>query len=244
MAAKPKTKPTLGIIGTGSFGKFLAEKLAPHFAVRLVGRSSIAADFKNAVKSDYVVLAIPFAAYAEMLPRLRRLMPPTSVLIDVCSVKTLPVAAIREALPGQPLLATHPLFGPESAAKTIKGQTIIVCPQPGGDKLEQAASDMFRKLGLHVVGVSEAHHDQMMADLQGLTFFVARILALYGIGPRAVMTPSYQRLLELADLEKHHSVDLFATIQLANPYAAEARQKFLESTEQLAASLAKENHGN
>jgi prephenate dehydrogenase len=200
--AKPTNilKPTVGIIGNGSFGRFAGGKLKPYCAVTIVGRQSTKKAFARAAQSDYVILAVPFGAYTEVLSKLRPLLPTTSVLVDVCSVKTLPLAAIKQAFPTQPLLATHPLFGPQSAAKSLDGHTIIICPQPGNAKLERQAKARLETAGLKVVSISAAKHDRLMADLHALTFFVARVLALYGVGMRDIMTPSYRQLVELANL--------------------------------------------
>lgn len=236
----PTSRPTLGIIGTGSFGQFAAEKLKPYFDIRLVGRKSSDAQFIQAASSDYLVLAIPYDAYDETLDKLKPLLQPETVIVDVCSVKTLPVQAIKRRLPGQPFLATHPLFGPESAAKSLAGQTIILCPQKDS-QLEKRAAKFFKKLGLQVIAMSEAKHDKLMADLQGLTFFVARALDLYGIDEREIMTPSYKRLLHLARLEAHHSPELFATIQLANPQAPAAVKRFAKIVKELESALESKN---
>lgn len=235
-----KALPTLGILGTGSFGRFTADKLSDHFKVHIAGRSSSKAEFEAAVKCDFLVLAVPFNAYDETLTKIKPLLDPTTIIVDVCSVKKLPVETIKHTLPKQPLLATHPLFGPESAAKSLKGQTIVVCPQRGAEQIEAKAAKLFKKLGLKVVSMSESKHDELMADLQGLTFFLARALDLYGVKKQSIMTPSYQRLLELAQLEQNHSAELFATIQLANPYVAQKTERFLAVAKKLADALSLE----
>jgi len=41
-------------------------------------------------------------------------------------------------------------------------------------------------------------------------------------------TPSFKRLVHLAELETHHSDDLFQTIQSGNARTAAVRQKFVD----------------
>ena len=203
----------------------MAEKLGEDFELRHIKRASSDADWRSAAQADYLVLAVPFQSYDAVLDRLGPLNKST-VIVDVCSVKTLPIAALRERFPEQPLLATHPLFGPQSAGRTFEGHHIVVCPLPGGEVLEDRAQRFFEELGLKVTLQLPEEHDRMMAELHGLTFFVARTLNLYGVQQQDLMTPSYQSLLKLAQLEEHHSAELFATIQLANPYTEEVRQRF------------------
>ena len=231
---------SLGIIGTGSFGRFMAEKLEPYFDVKLAGRKSSSAEYAEAASSDYVVLSIPYQAYAETLPALSKHFTEKTVVVDVCSVKTLPEKLLAERCPQQSKLMLHPLFGPQSAADSLEGHTMILCPQPDNEDLEARARQFFEKLGLKVQEMTAEEHDKLMAEVHGLTFFVARALEQYGIKPRAISTPSYERLVDLAELEMHHSPELFATIQLANPYASEVREHFMRIIEKLDRSLEQE----
>lgn len=223
---------SLAVVGAGEFGNFMAEKLADYFELRLVRRASPDEDWRWAAQADYLILAVPFQSYDEVLDRLGPLGAKT-VIFDVCSVKVLPIAALRERFPEQPLLATHPLFGPQSAGATFAGHNIVICPLPGGEAIEDRAKSFFEGLGLKVTLQLPEEHDRMMAELHGLTFFVARSLNLYGVQQQNLMTPSYQSLLKLAQLEEHHSAELFATIQLANPYAEEVRQRFCTIADEL-----------
>lgn len=228
---------TIGIIGTGSFGAFLKHKLDEYFDVMLVGRKSSEADWTKAARADYIVLAVSFDGYAAVLERLQKLTPTSSIIVDVCSVKMLPIALIKKYLPKHTLLATHPLFGPQSAAETLQDHVLVICPQPGASELEKQAASFFGSLALEVKTMSAEEHDKLMADVHGLTFFVARALVLYGVELEPIMTPSYQKLLDLANLERNHSPELFATIQTANPYAAATREKFVAIADKLSDSL-------
>lgn len=234
-----KTRPriSIGIIGQGSFGLFLAEKLREVALVKTYKRGDTEDAFREAASCGYVVLAVPYAAYPHVLSRLRNVMPESSVLVDVCSVKIKPLQLIAKELPGRPVLATHPLFGPQSAAVSLAGQTMILCPDPNAETLYRAAAEFFKGLGLRVVSMSADEHDRLMADLHALTFFVAQGLASYGIDTRDVMTPSYSRLVSLADLERNHSAELFETVQNANPYAKTSRDRFRHMLDVIEVSL-------
>lgn len=232
-------KPTVGIIGTGSFGQYLAKWLQPHATVSLVGRSSSDTEYAAALKSDSVILAVPLKAYPEVLEKLTGRLDKETMLVDVCSTKEQPLKLINQALPGQPVLALHPLFGPETAPDSLEGQTVVVCPQPGMEEAEGQVKRFMELAGLKVTEMPAAEHDKLMAELQALTFFVARTLVEYGVEAHEIMTPSYRRLLNLADLERHHSRELFETIQ-ANPYAAAIRKRFIEQAAKLNDEL---NHG-
>lgn len=221
----------VGIVGFGSFGKFLAEQLDSHGEVRVYSPSNKESQWRSSlqevVTSDYVILAIPLEAYESVLAEIKPLLSPGTVLIDVASVKIRPVELILSILPQQPLVVTHPLFGPESASDSLKGHTIVLCPENSTPAAFETVKRFCEALGLSVVVMSEKEHDQEMAVVHALTFFIAHSLKDMELHVPTLSTPSFKKLLSLAELEKHHSGELFHTIQAGNPYAAAIREKFL-----------------
>lgn len=224
---------TIGIIGFGSFGKFLAEKLSSYGRVKVYDRrerdTTWRASFEEVAQCDYVIPSVPLEAYEAVLLQLADHMPMSSVLVDVCSVKELAVKLIRTHLPDHQLIATHPLFGPESASTSVRGHTLVMCPEvsdiaPYND-LKKCAEDQ----GLNVVEMSVEEHDREMAVVQGLTFFIARALDNIKVHDQRLSTPSFQRLLNLAELELHHSPELFRTIQQGNERTKAVRQRFIDA---------------
>jgi prephenate dehydrogenase len=228
---------TVGLIGFGSFGQFLAQKLQRHAKIMVYSTSGRANKWtqplQKVCQADYLILAIPLEAYPAMLEKIKPLLKPETVIVDVCSVKVEPMAAINKALPDQPTVATHPLFGPESAAKSLEGHTLVVCPEVSASAPLQAIQKLAAKLQLEVVSMSAKEHDQEMAAVHGLTFFIAHALKDMDLHDQKLATPSFRKLLALAELEKHHSQDLFYTIQAGNPYTKTVRQKFLKEAQKL-----------
>jgi len=227
----------VGIIGFGSFGKFLAENLDPYCAVKVFSKSGQqnrwAASLAEAAAADFVVLAIPLEAYEAMLAELKPVLGPASVLVDVCSVKAQPAATIKRLMPDQPFAATHPLFGPESAAKSLEGHTLVLCPDVSDAAALTEIENFGNSIGLLVEKLDTVEHDREMALVQGLTFFIARVLSQFGLDDQKLSTPSFKRLLYLKQLEEHHSQDLFYTIQTGNAQTAAVREKFLKLAENL-----------
>lgn len=52
-------------------------------------------------------------------------------------------------------------------------------------------------------------------------------------------THYYSELLDVVNVERTHTIELFNTIQRGNPYAEEMRQRFLASLESLEKDLQK-----
>ena len=228
---------TVGIIGFGSFGRFLAERLDPYVQVRVYSYSGKGDKWKTSLdvvaSSDYVILAIPLDAYENALRDIKDKLRPDSIIVDVCSVKVEPIKLIKRILPDQPLAATHPLFGPESAKDELNGHVIALCPEASDPGVLDEIGAFSRRLELEVVRLSAEEHDKEMAVVQGLTFFIAHALKDMRLHEQRLSTPSFQKLLALAKLESHHSYELFETIQSGNPYTPAMRKRFIELCEEL-----------
>lgn len=238
---------TVGIIGFGSFGKFLAEKLDPYVEVKGYSSSGKAGkwsrSFTEVVTSDYLILAIPLDAYEAMLKKIKPLIGSDTVIIDVCSVKLLPVEKIRQQLPTQPVVSTHPLFGPESAGKSVDGHVIVLCKEQSEVFYYQKVKDFCIKINLDVTEMSAEEHDKEMAIVHGLTFFVAHSLKDMALDSQKLATPSFKKLLSLAELEEHHSLDLFKTIQEGNPFAEAIRTQFIDEVSSLSLLVTTSDQG-
>lgn len=233
---------TIGIIGQGSFGKFLYEKLVgAGVEVAVCSNSKDAPSMRKVSSCDYLVLAVPLEAYEEVLGDYKNLGVTGTVLIDVCSVKTTAIDKIHQLLPNRPMVATHPLFGPESAAESMKGHTLVMCPESSDPFHYQKISMFMQLLGLRVIRMSAENHDKEMAVIQGLTFYVARAVRKFGVKRSLFSTPSYSKLLALADLDEHHSDALFETIQNGNKYTKEVRNKLRDVFEELDDQLMNED---
>lgn len=232
---------TVGIIGFGSFGKFLAEKLDPYVSVRVFSYSGKGdqwkSDLDTVAASDYLILAVPLEAYESTLNDIKDKLGSATVLVDVCSVKEHPIRVIQSVLPHQPLLATHPLFGPESAKESLVDHVLVLCPEASQTQALKTIKTFAKQLKLNVVEMSATEHDKEMAVVQGLTFFIAHALKDMNLHEQTLSTPSFTRLLHLAELEQHHSYELFNTIQTGNEYTAAIRKRFVEISKQINADV-------
>jgi prephenate dehydrogenase len=228
---------TLGLIGFGQFGQLAARRLKSHFDV-LVSDAADGAEaearamgvgfgtVEQAAAREIVIVAVPVrvmrAVFEQIAPHLR----PGALVIDVGSVKMLPSQWMLEALPESvDIVATHPLFGPQSAKNGLAGLRLVVCPIRG-DRFECVA-DFGRSLGLTVNVTTPEAHDREMAYVQALTHLIGRSLVNLDIPDEQMKTPSYQHLLELCSLVGGDSFELFAAIQTQNPFASEVAESFV-----------------
>ena len=148
------SQPFVGIVGFGAFGRLIARHLRQHF-VLCAHDPALPPGFLNdremhdvmltslpaAASCPVVVLATPVSRFEEAVGAISPHLRPGSLVLDVGSVKTIPAEIMRRGLPEQvDIVATHPLFGPQSARNGIKGLKIAVCPIRGRRGPRVAAS--------------------------------------------------------------------------------------------------------
>jgi prephenate dehydrogenase len=182
-------------------------------------------------QADFLIPAVPLESYEKVCKMIKPYLAKNTVIVDVCSVKVKPIQLLRSHFPNQPLVATHPMFGPESASASLDDHAMVLCPEVSTDEPYQKIKRFSENVGLKVVELSCEEHDKGIAVVQGLTFFVARTLKTMGIHDQVLHTPSFQRLLNLVELERHHSQQLFETIQLGNEYTTGVREYFLRAAQ-------------
>jgi prephenate dehydrogenase len=144
---------------------------------------------------------------------------------------------MTELLPSHvDIVATHPLFGPQSAKAGLQGLRLVVCPVRG-DRHEKVAA-FGRSLGLTVTVTSPEEHDAEMAYVQALTHLIGRALVNIGIPDEQLKTQSYQHLLELCGLIGADTFELFTAIQTQNPFAADVVNAFVAEAQSLLRQVA------
>lgn len=222
---------TLSIIGFGAFGQLIARHLRPHLALSVCDPQVRSNDLPQvdpagAALADIVVLALPLSQLEDVLRAIAPHLRPGAVVIDVASVKVEPARLMLDLLPPHvEIIASHPLFGPASAAEGVAGHRIAWCPLRGRECRLLAA--FLRARGLEVIPTTPDQHDRDMAVVQGLTHLIARALSRLGPLPQRMATRSFERLVQAAAMVQDDSPELLATILRANPHAAGVRARFL-----------------
>ncbi|MDB5179220.1 MAG: pdh [Patescibacteria group bacterium] len=239
----------VGIIGYGTFGRFLAKHLARHDQVLAYDTQDMAAVAAGegvqwappeaVLRQPVVILAVPVQVLEGLLREIGPKIRPDALVVDVSSVKTVPVELMRKYLPEScEILATHPLFGPQSGAKGIAGLTMVTWPvRVNDERYGRMVRFLGEDLGLKVTEVAPEAHDREMAYVQALTFFLGRALGGMELPDSRLKTATYQHLLDLQRIVANDTPELFETIQQFNPYASAVRERFTQGLDELEGSL-------
>jgi len=229
---------SIGIIGFGRFGRLVARYLAPDCQVRahdpgvrpeaISAAGAEPAAIGDVCRSDTVILAVPISQMQTLLPAIRPHLQPGSLVVDVCSVKEQPLRWMQELLPETvDILGTHPMFGPDSAADSLEGRKIVLCPVRIGDKRLEKIKHYLGAKGLVLIEASPEDHDRQIAVSLALTHTIGRSLAQFGAQPQKIDTEGYQRLLRILEVVENDTWQLFEDMNRYNPYAQDARQAFI-----------------
>lgn len=220
------TSPTITIIGFGAFGRLAARYLAPHADVSVLDPSPAARDMAeaeglrvlsgpDAITADVVILAVPVPALGACLATLAPHLRAGQLVVDVCSVKEEPVRLMRNLLHAEvEILATHPMFGPQSARDGLAGRQIVVCPVRG-DRWRRVTAFLKHRLGLDVVIATPEVHDRQAAMTQGLTHLLARAFAALGEPPR-IRTRSYALMAEGLAMVAEDAPEVYEAVTRGN----------------------------
>ena len=242
-----KMMKTLGIIGFGAFGALAAEHLRSRFEVVASDRrdkSALAvsmgvrwASITDASACDVVLLCVPISEMEAVLERIKGSVKPGALFVDTCSVKSLPCRLMRRILPrGVEVLASHPLFGPQSACRGLDGLEIVLCPVRVTRKTLAAAKKVLREMGLRVSVMLPREHDRRIAETQAVAHFIAA--ALKGrIPAKRLRVASFEKLADAMELVRHDSPRLFRDMQQLNPFAAAERKLLLKRLEKIDGEL-------
>jgi prephenate dehydrogenase len=239
-------KYQIGIIGYGDFTKVMLEYLAPYADIvvssrsRETGDAGFGARFKplsEVLSCDIIIPSIPAQFFEEFFTQNRDFINPGALVIDVSSVKIRPLDVLQRLLPETcQIIGTHPMFGPASIAKNngIKGLRCVVCPvRVPNEKFSSIKQLLQTNLKLEVLERTPEQHDREMAYVQGLSHYIGRVMDCMKIPESELATLAYEDLLDMKKIQGGDSWDLYASIMLQNPYAAEVNAQFKQACDLL-----------
>ena len=242
---------TLGIIGFGAFSELIVKHLKPFCTIYIYSRRDVSkkaramgvkiGTLEQVAACDIIIIGVVVQHFEEITKKIKKFIKPSALVIDVCSVKIKPAKLMQKHLPkAVDILATHPLFGPQSGKNGVKGLKIVVCPIRIKDKnLKKIKSFLKNKLELTILERTPKEHDKQMAYVQGLTHFIGKAISELAIPQSDQATIAYDQLIRIKDLLEEDSNDLFLTIENENPYAASIRNKFVKKLNEIEEKITK-----
>ena len=225
----------------------------------------VATNVEAAKSADVILLSVPIDNLEDVVEQLSPYIRPGQVIIDITSIKVLPVEIMHKHIKAGLTLGVHPVFGP--GAKDITNQNFVLTPTNEGERvLAQKIGRYLEAKGARATLMTPQEHDEMMAVILGLSHFIALVSAdtLLSFDKlkqmEAIGGITYKVLLTLIKSVISEDPELYAALQMSLPNMAEIetlfqtrakiwtdlvenkdRQKFVQRMNALRSKLKKDN---
>jgi prephenate dehydrogenase len=240
--------------GTGKMGRWVARLLlAEKMDVVLIGRDAVklsaasselktvaTTDLGAARSADLVILSVPISVFEQVVKDLAKHVKPGQMIIDLTSVKVMPVEAMHKHLPGAAILGAHPVFGP--GAQGLKGHNVVLTPTDAAEKsLAVSAQHWLEARGAKVRVMTPAEHDEMMAVVLGLAHFIAIVSGdtLLGLDKmqdlKEASGVTFRLLMTMVGSVLGEDPELYASIQANLPALPDIENAFIDKASDWAA---------
>ncbi len=223
----------IGVYGLGRFGAFWAQHLSSLFTVIGWSRDETRPTPEGVrrvtedelLSADIVVLCVAISAIETVLESIAGKLKPGTLVMDTCSVKVHPSKAMMKILPPEvDILATHPMFGPDSGKNGIQDLPLVFSPIRMDNEKADLWRGYFSSMGLNVVNMTPEQHDEEAAYSQGITHFIGRVLGELDLNQSAIATAGYSDLLDIVRQTCNDPWRLFVDLQQYNPYTVPMRR--------------------
>ena len=236
-ASKTTSRRILIVGGDGQMGRLFANAFRQRGHQISILEKDDGIDRPAAVNAaEIVIISVPMNDAVEVVTQLAPYVRADAMLCDFNSLKQDICQVYQAQCKGQ-ALGTHPMFGP--TVRTLRRQKVVTCHIRKGPLCDWFTTELGR-LGLELIETAPEIHDRMMAVVQVLTHFrtlvMGRALSQTGVPVEDSLqftSPIYR--LELAVVGRLFAQDpeLYAEIEMSNPYGPEFRDHFLKAAKEV-----------
>ena len=234
----------VSIIGFGRFGAMLHSLLSKGFEVDVFDKNSIdnsdvnEVSLEDALRNETIFIAVPIRDFENLVKDISKKISNGKTVIDVCSVKVFPKKVMLDNLSNETdIIATHPLFGPDSLKDSGSVMTMESVRNTFGRY--DFWKNYFESQNILIEEITAEEHDMMAARSQGLTHFVGRVIDDFGTNQTRIDTEGYKALHKLVNQTCNDTWELFEDIQNFNPFTEKMISELNESFEKISEIIEK-----
>ena len=224
----------VSIIGFGRLRAMLHSLLSKGFEVDVFDKNSIdnsdvnEVSLEDALQNETIFIAVPIRDFENLVKDISKNISSGKTVIDVCSVKVFPKKVMLDNLSNETdIIATHPLFGPDSLKDSGSVMTMESVRNTFGRY--DFWKNYFESQNISIEEISAEEHDMMAARSQGLTHFVGRVIDDFGTNQTRIDTEGYKALHKLVNQTCNDTWELFEDIQNFNPFTEKMISELNES---------------
>jgi len=186
-------------------------------SVESLGVDRFTDDKKTLYQADLIILSAPVEINIALLDEISQLAPPTTLVSDVSSTKSLIARRARDL--GLPFLGMHPMAGKEqqgyreSNAELLHGRRIILCDDNNllaGDKGAFLVA-LLESAGCTTLLMTPEEHDRVIAKISHLPQLLSTLLMTWCGDSISKSGPGFATLARLAGSSWDIWRDIIAT---------------------------------
>lgn len=209
-----------------------AEALRDEFGVELAD-----SNVKAVEGADWVLVCVSLDGLKAVLMEIGSHIQSGQVVMDIGSIKEIPVNLLHKYVKKGITLGTHPVFGP--GAKSLEGQNFVLTPV---NEEERRFAGEFKgwleERGAEVTILLPRRHDELMSLVLGFPHFVGLVAgdALMNnsdfVEAKQVGGASYKLLLTLAGAVASEEPVFYSNLHMSLPEMEQIEGLFLEKVEE------------
>jgi len=241
----------IGIIGgAGKMGKWFSRFFLNEGAeVKVSGRSKekllklaeelkveVAENNVDCVKDvDIVMISVLFQNFEDLVKEIGPHIKSNQTVLDITSVKELPVKIMHKYIKNGIVLGTHPMFGPKVEAK---GQNFVLTPITTKEKkFAKEFKGWLTKRGFNVTIISPKKHDELMSVVLGFSHFIGltacdTLLKSKFKELKNVSGTSFKMLLELIENVISSDPEFYSTLHMSLPDIEKVEEEFKKNVKE------------
>jgi prephenate dehydrogenase len=192
--------------------------------------------FKNAEaikNADIILISVPIDSFEGVVKEISPFVTSNQIILDITSIKELPVEIMHEYIKKGTILGTHPVFGPD--VENASNQNFILTPiTPKEETLAAKFEKWLSKRGFNVIKMSPQKHDELMSVILGFSHFVGiaicdTLLSLENFEEiKGANGTSFKILLTFARKVISEDPEFYAALQMNLPNVVGVEQLFCE----------------
>lgn len=245
---------SIGIIGFGRFGQFLAKQFINYgWIVYVTSRknymneaSKIGAEYKefsdfNNLNLDVVLISTSILSFEKVVHNINFDNFKNSLFVDVLSVKQYSKDILLK-YKNENLILTHPMFGPDSAKNGWKGLNFVYEKYNINNKIIfNKFINFWKYMECNMIEMTCNDHDKYTANSQFITHLTGRILNEFKIKLTPVDTKGFKLLYQLTQNTVNDSWDLFEGLANFNSETKESFNNFKYSLYNIESKIFEDN---
>ncbi len=195
----------------------------------------LASNSEAVKRAEAVIISVPIDSLEEVITEIAPHVRSDQIVLDITSVKVLPVSLMHRHIRTGLVLGAHPVFGP--GAGSFANHNVVLTPTSDSERaLAEKVRAYLERRKARISLMTPDEHDELMAVVLGLAHFIAIAAAdaLVEFGRlkelRTIGGVTYRALLTLIESVISEDAALYASIQMNLPKMPAVHDLFAKST--------------